>query len=246
MSDLELLRRTEIATVLGWKPLAQIVFDDWIVSANGGAIGRLNSTAILGPGQGQPALEKIAQAEDFFAAHQTAPAFRIIFPLVSAETLLALAARGYGDDDEKVLVMVRDAAGVPAPAWPVTTLPNPDDPWRDVFGGDGFDAVDSKLRAQTYARTSGVRFFTSWIGECPAGAGITARHHDMVGIHAMRTKPAHRGAGHASAIIAAMAADAGKSATLFLHVAAENAPAISVYRKLGFREIGAYHYWRKR
>ncbi len=246
MTDLDLLRRTEIATVLGWKPLAQVAFDDWIVSANGGAIGRLNSAAILGRSNGLPALAKIAQAEDFFAAHQITPAFRIILPLVPAGTLTALIARGYSDDGEKALVMVRDGAPVCAPAWSVTIRPNPDDPWRDVFEGDGFDSADSKLRADTYARTGCVRFFTSWNGESPAGAGITARHLDMVGIHAMRTKPADRSAGHASAIIAAMAADAGAGATLFLHVAAENANAIALYRKLGFREIGAYHYWRKR
>jgi N-acetylglutamate synthase len=241
----ELLRRTEIATVRGWAPIAQEFHDNWIFSANGGSIGRLNSVAILGRSP-RPALDLIAAAEAFFAAQEVAPQFRIIMPLVPAETLFALSARGYGDAGEAVLIMVRDASPIAAPDWRVAQHTEPDEAWRAVFEGDGFDDADSQRRSATYARSGGISFFTSWQGAAPAGAGLAATYHDMVGIHAMRTAPRHRGRGHAAAILAAITAAAAPGATLFLHVAADNTNAIALYRRVGFREIGCYAYWRRR
>jgi N-acetylglutamate synthase len=243
-ADDALLRRTEIATVRGWKPIAQEDHGDWIFSANGGAIGRLNSVAILGRSP-RSALELIAAAEAFFTAHSVAPQFRIILPLVPAETLMALNACGYRDAGETVLIMVRDARPIAAPNWRVTRAAQPDPPWRDVFEGDGFDDADSQRRAATYARSGGMVFFTSWQESAPAGAGLAATFEDMVGVHAMRTAPSKRGAGHASAILAAIAASTAPGATMFLHVAADNANAIALYRRVGFREIGSYAYWRR-
>jgi GNAT superfamily N-acetyltransferase len=65
------------------------------------------------------------------------------------------------------------------------------------------------------------------------------------GIHGMRTAPAHRGLGHASAILAALgrvARDRGVT-RVFLQVEEAN-PARRIYRAAGFSPVWRYHYWR--
>jgi GNAT superfamily N-acetyltransferase len=61
----------------------------------------------------------------------------------------------------------------------------------------------------------------------------------------MRTAPAHRGHGYASAILAAMGrvAQARGLTKVFLQVEEPN-PARRIYRAAGFTPIWRYHYWR--
>jgi GNAT superfamily N-acetyltransferase len=65
------------------------------------------------------------------------------------------------------------------------------------------------------------------------------------GIHGMRTAPAHRGKGLASAILAALgrAAQARGVSQVFLQVEEAN-PARAIYRRAGFMPVWRYHYWR--
>ena len=65
------------------------------------------------------------------------------------------------------------------------------------------------------------------------------------GVHGMRTAPAYRGKGHASAILAALgraARDRGVT-RVFLQVEEAN-PARRIYRAAGFSPAWRYHYWR--
>lgn len=62
----------------------------------------------------------------------------------------------------------------------------------------------------------------------------------------MRTAAAHRGRGLAGAVMRAMALEArGRGIErVFLQVDASNAPALSLYQRLGFTTAWGYAYWR--
>jgi ribosomal protein S18 acetylase RimI-like enzyme len=61
----------------------------------------------------------------------------------------------------------------------------------------------------------------------------------------MRTTPAHRGRGHAAAILAALGRTMAERGVghVVLQVEATN-PARRLYRRAGFTPLWAYRYWR--
>ena len=82
-------------------------------------------------------------------------------------------------------------------------------------------------------------FYGAWHhGSLVAVAGTHAigRHHGVGVIGNVFTHPAHRGRGLATATTSAVVAELARSGirTIALNVRADNAPAIAVYRRLGF------------
>lgn len=217
-----------------------------MLSANAGAIGRLNAAAPLARG-GDPLPAKIARAEAFAESHGIAPCFRVVDALADRDTIQALKDAGYVPEDDPVLIMALPMpARPPAPPLQIVASPSLSAPWRAVFEGEGFDKADSAARAETYARAPGMAFLTGFRGTEAVAAGLAAPFGGLVGVHGMRTARGARGLGYASAIIAAIAANAGdNAAALFLHVSASNTNAAALYQRLGFRQIGSYAYWRK-
>jgi GNAT superfamily N-acetyltransferase len=74
--------------------------------------------------------------------------------------------------------------------------------------------------------------------------GQFARDADLVGLYDIFTAPAARGRGRARALCArllALARDQG-ARTAYLQVDAANAPARTVYARLGFLDAYTYHY----
>ena len=72
-------------------------------------------------------------------------------------------------------------------------------------------------------------------GALVAMAGERMRFDGFTEISAVCVDPAHRGKGYAADLVLTLAASiAARSETPFLHVFSSNAPAIALYRKLGF------------
>ena len=73
-------------------------------------------------------------------------------------------------------------------------------------------------------------------GKLAAMAGERMRMPGFTEISAVCTHPDHRGHGYATELVLAMVTTIQQRCDVpFLHVAAENAPAIKIYEKLGFR-----------
>jgi len=193
----------------------------------------------LGPGA-------IADVEAAFTGRGLPPAFRVAEVPQLAPVRAELAARGYQPCDATIfkvgdvsrLAEVSDTCG--------RVLDKPDDAWAGVFLGDGFDPADGAYRMEALGRAA-TAYGAAGEGEATRAVGVVSFGAAWAGVHGMRTAPAHRGKGHAAAVLAALgrAAEARGLGRIYLQVLEANDTARRLYRRAGFTPAWRYHYWRK-
>ena len=125
-------------------------------------------------------------------------------------------------------------------------LTQPDEAWAAVFLGDGFDPIDGAHRVAVLTRSPDAAYGAAGEGGATHAVGVASFGARWAGIHGMRTRPAQRGKGHASAILGALGREAAARgfSKVALQVEAAN-PARRIYRRAGFRELWTYRYWRR-
>ena len=126
-----------------------------------------------------------------------------------------------------------------------TILTGPDAAWRAIFLGDGFDSVADAQRIAALIRSPDAIYAAAGEHGETHAVGVMSFGRGWAGIHGMRTAPAHRGKGLASAILASLgrAAQARGVTRVYLQVEESN-PARSIYRRAGLSPTWRYHYWR--
>ncbi len=122
----------------------------------------------------------------------------------------------------------------------------PDAAWMAMFLGEGLDPVDGASRSAALARAQDSRYASLRVDGETRACGMACFAHGWLSVHGMRTAAAHRGQGLATRVLAAMAQEALSRSIqrVFLQVDASNAPAVSLYRRLGFVLAWTYAYWR--
>lgn len=135
----------------------------------------------------------------------------------------------------------------PPPGWALSLDSAPDAAWLAMFLGEGLDPVDGASRASALARATGTRFASLREGGQMLACGAASFSHGWMGVHGMRTQARQRGRGLAAAVLRAMAEQALAEGLpqVFLQVLADNAPALALYARAGFRLAWPYAYWRR-
>ncbi|WP_282023990.1 GNAT family N-acetyltransferase [Limimaricola cinnabarinus] len=193
--------------------------------AGGGA--RVSAATLEGPfGQ-----DDITAAEEAMRGEGRAPLFMVRAGEAALDA--ALDARGYAVKDPTVILAARLAAldAVPAQAhWP------PGAAQRALWAKGGIGAA----RIAVMERALGPKA----VLHHPGGCAFVACHGETAMLHALEVSAAarRRGAGRAVMAMAAGWAHAQGCAWLALAVTRANAPARALYARLGYEEIGAYHY----
>lgn len=244
------LERVEEAGLNAAQPPEQLLFDGWLLRFSAGKARRARSANALAPGR-LPLDEKLDFVHRAYAARGLPPLVRIT-PFSQPPGLdQALAARGWAAF-EPTCVMTRPiAAG------------------DDAAGDDGLNvrhldvtrfascvgALRGSPRSQVAAhrrrleastlRDSTVRL-VAFEGDAPVAAGQTVIEWDLAGLYDIVTAPVLRGRGLATRVsrrlLAAAAAHGARTA--YLQVSADNAPARTIYQRLGF--VDRYVYWYRR
>ncbi len=223
----------------------------WLLGSDGGTVGRAHSAVPALHDAGSPAcdgseVERIAAA---YAQKGLKAVFRVPVLPSFDDVCTALTAHGYAAS-KPTRVFVSGATGMLAAlpsAGSAELMDQPDDAWRALFLGDGFDPVDGASRVAILGRAQHAAFACVRVNGETVAAGMGSYSHGWVSIHGMRTLPAHRGKGLASAILAAIARE-GQSRGLekaFLQVDASNTGAQSLYLRYGFAPAWDYAYWTK-
>lgn len=239
-ADAGLVRRLEAHAIGAWPAtVSERVDGGWVLRATPG-LDRGRSNHALPPcrplwaGEVPEAIERV---EAFARSHGIHAGIQVS-PLSLHGTLTAeLDRRGWGTR-WPVLVLAGRVSGVAAPqalALEIADHATPAwlaawarcEPNRDVAAH--VDTVFARLAGRaTFARVDG-----------DAAVGIAVGGDDLVGLFCLAVDPGRRRSGLGTALVRALLAQSGADVA-YLQVEERNAPAVAMYRRLGFGE--AYRY----
>ncbi len=240
-------RRIEEAGLNALQTQRQMFYDGWLLRVSPGKAKRARSvTAHFG--STLPIGRKIAHCERVYARHGLPMLFRITPFACPADLETALCTRGYIAFDE-TLVQVLALDGPPEGP------PLPDDARIDIVEASAFAEVAGALRGSTPTQRSAhaerlarsplqARYVVVEAGGERVAAAQLAGEDDLAGIFDVVTATHAQGRGYATAAVTRLLAWAWEHAMrlAYLQVTAANAPAIAIYRKLGFATLYSYHY----
>lgn len=232
----------------------QVLLDGWLLRAAGGRTRRTNSVNPLRGGPQDPSAI-VARAEALFFGLGQPAIFRVPAPVAGMDA--PLDRLGYALEGE-TLTLLAELGSAPAIAAPSVA--------PDAAGGGsvalagrpdrGWHAAWSRLRGASQADRRAFRAMVDSLvlpavfaafrdqGRVLAFAfGVVDR--DLLVVEAVGTDPGHRGRGLGRQVVGCLMGWAhGRGARhACLQVAADNAPALALYRRLGFlRELYRYHY----
>jgi ribosomal protein S18 acetylase RimI-like enzyme len=236
----------ERATLDAVAPQAAVEIDGWLLPFDASTIGRAKSAVPLRHHDLQVA--DIAAIEARYAARGLPAAFRLSDSDSLAALHAALKERGYRAD-QPTLVQVAHTSGIlqmtANTQAQVDAAAHPN--WATVYTAPGFDPVDGQHRIAALSRSHSAMYAHITQGDAPVAAGVGAFSQGWASIHGMRTVVSQRGQGLARSILVALAEEAQSRGItrFFLQVEEENAGAIALYAKAGFRTAWRYHYWRR-
>ncbi|MBQ0984085.1 GNAT family N-acetyltransferase [Streptomyces sp. F63] len=194
---------------------------------------------------------RVGEAERFYADRGGTARFQISPPVCPDGLDPLLAERGYRRES-LVSLQVASAArvlermpvsgesplrvrldGLPSPAW--------SEVWHAVQG----HGVDPGAERELLARVEGPSAYaTAMLGDEAVAVGRAVADTDWAGVFGMATLPLARGRGAARGVLSALAgwARAHDVERMYLQVERDNAPAVRLYKRAGFREVCRYHY----
>jgi GNAT superfamily N-acetyltransferase len=238
-AEIAVLERDTVAAVA---PPETLEIGGWLVPLDNGTIGRAKSAVPLGHHLGSGA---IAEIEAAYRDRGLKPAFRVA-DVPSLEAVREeLARRGFSPQQPTIFKTGSVAQLAVFSEGSARILDRPDEAWGAVFLGEGFDPADGAHRVAALTRSPAALYGAAGDGGDTQAVGVMSFGQGWAGVHGMRTAPAHRGKGLASAILGALgrAAQARGVERVCLQVEEAN-PARRIYRAAGFTPIWRYHYWR--
>lgn len=240
-------RRIEQAGLNALQTQRQLFYDGWLLRLSAGKAKRARSVNAFF-GSALPLPRKIAYCESVYAQHGLTPLFRMTPFDQPSELEAALAARGYVAFDETLV----QAAALPQPPEIPEAASNVA---VEALGADAFVEAVGELRQSPASQREAhrERLANSPLDKrCVAvRAGNTvvctaqiAVEDGLAGLYDVVTAEAARGNGYATLACTSLLSWAWQHGAhaAYLQVSADNAPALAIYRKLGFATVYAYHY----
>jgi N-acetylglutamate synthase len=239
------LWRVENACWTAWPSAEEKHIDGWLCRASGGETRRTNSAnatlescsieGVLGP------------VKEFYEGRGQAPLFRTVSFMPELEP--ELAAKGFQPEGETCTLEADLSKLSEMECARLESCSSPSDEWiADKLRLSSMGPAQQQAYRAMLARISAPACFARIVEK---GKGLSLAYGAIVDgilvIESVVTDPAHRGQGLAGKVVwSLMTWAAGKGATLScLQVEAENAPALSLYKKLGYEtELYRYRYWR--
>jgi ribosomal protein S18 acetylase RimI-like enzyme len=225
-----------------WQGLEQERHGDWLLRAGGGFTGRANSVLVVGDPPGDLATA-VATVTGWYASRGLRPRAQVPVPGGEAADTAFDAAGWVRDDD--VLVLTAALAGWAPPRTAVDLAPEPDAAWLTGYRYRG-TPLPAVARDVLVSAPDPV-FAAIRCDPEPAPLAAVARGVVVDGwlvVTAVTVDETYRRQGLATAVMAALGAWArGRGGhSCLLQVAADNAPALALYERLGFTEHHRYHY----
>jgi GNAT superfamily N-acetyltransferase len=230
-----------------WPSPRQVLMEGWLLRAAGGPIRRTNSVNPLRASAYDPT-PVLAACEAIYAALGQSTLFRV--PDLAEGLDAALEAHGYETEGRTTTLFADLAAATPRASPAVELLGAPDAGWVSVrtrVNGEDEQAgrvFHTMTHLIALPKTFAVRRSEGRI----AAVAYGAIDRGLLVVESVATDAACRGRGFATELVSTLmdwAVRRGGDGAC-LQVVASNAPALAVYRKLGFvTDLHAYRYRRK-
>lgn len=241
------LSAIEDASLNASAPPQQLWLDGWLLRLSPGKAKRARSINAVAPGR-QPVADKLALAGAVYREAGLPLVVRIT-PFSQPDGLDDTLARlGFQRFDDTLVLFADLAEMALSAALPADTRLDPAqaDEFASVIGTLR-GSPDSQMRAHAERVSLSPVPYRGWIlrrlDEVLA-CGQYARQGDWVGLYDIFTAPAARNRGVSQALCAELLRLARNEGAriAYLQVDAANAPALAVYRRLGYRPGYGYHY----
>jgi ribosomal protein S18 acetylase RimI-like enzyme len=240
-------RRIEEAGLNALQTQRQLFYDGWLLRVSPGKAKRARSVNAHF-GSSLPLGAKIDHCERVYAERELPALFRITPFCAPANLERALERRGYVPFDRTLVQAAElDGPSLPVPSGrPVELCDASADAFVDAVATLRGSPETQREAHRERLRHSPLdaRHVVALVDGAPIAAGKSAREAEVVGIFDVVTAEAMRGQGVATMLVARLLARAWERGARFayLQVDEDNAPALAVYRRLGFRSIYTYHY----
>nr|WP_154336829.1 GNAT family N-acetyltransferase [Paracoccus sp. S-4012] len=225
-----------------WPPAELAECGGFVVGRGEGAGGRVSSARKVAEDWTEADL---ASAELQHEAWHQPLLFRVLEG--DARLIAALEARGYrAEKPTLILATALDAlTGEAVPDMTAFALWPPLAVQRELWSAGAVDAPRQRVMARAPQPKAAL---LGRVKDRAAGAGFCAVHGDVAMLHGIEVAPGFRRLGVGGAMLrrAAFWAAAHGATRMALAVAEKNGPAIALYRRLGFTDVGRYGYWRRR
>ena len=226
----------------GWPPLEAERVGGWELRFSRGYTKRINS-ANAAPGAGSLA-RHLPAIEGRYLARGLEPVFRIT-PLSPPDSDAALEAAGYAPFDPSPVLLCPLDGAAPASGCEIAGRANRE--WLDGFAQA--QGLDGSARAAHEAILAAIPGHVSHglvrnaDGRAVAFA-IAVHTGPAIVLSDVIVAPEARRRGHARTLVAGLMAQGKATGAAFalLNTRADNAPALALYRSLGFEEVYRYHY----
>jgi GNAT superfamily N-acetyltransferase len=242
--DPVLARRIEDASLRAWPALEVQSLDGWELRSSAGFTKRANSVQPLGPST-QPLSEKVAGCEAWYAARDLPTIFRLTsFSDPNLDSFLESRAYEVIDLTDVLYTRLPLAEAYPANA-DIAELSLDD--WVATYGVlSGADESTLTPMRGILDACQEARFLAALSSESSRdliACGLAVLETDVLGIFDVVTALPHRRRGYGAGLVGGLVGWglARGADYAYLQVVKTNAPALALYRKLGFAQ--AYEYW---
>jgi GNAT superfamily N-acetyltransferase len=241
------LGRIEEAGLNAMQSQRQLFYDGWLLKVSPGAAKRGRSVNAHF-GSSLPLAGKLAYCESVYARHGLPALFRITPFVQPVDLESALAARGYEAFGETLVQAVTLERPPALPEYDDTVaVEAPDTPAFVEAVGDLRDSTPGQREAHHERLMNsplGKRYAVVRAGGRVVCTAQIAVEGELAGLFDVITAPAARRRGYATLACASLLSWAWQHGAqgAYLQVSADNAPAISSYRRFGFATVYTYHY----
>ncbi|HSP25095.1 MAG TPA: GNAT family N-acetyltransferase [Saliniramus sp.] len=237
------IRGLEERALNAWPALQSVLMDGWLLRFADGYTKRANSACTLD--HGAAPLARIGEdIESLYARHGQKAIFRLS-PLARDEDAQWLARRGYREIEPTAIMVVDLAVGTPRES-ALMLADSPDEAWLSGFaaGNRYGPAVRPTLEKMLAALRPPALYATLHDEGRPCGYGLAVIERGRVGLFDILSEESRRGRGLGRRLVCGMLAAASNAGatSAYLQVLEANAPAIALYRSIGFAKAYGYAY----
>lgn len=220
-----------------WPPASSQIVGPWLINTGEGGGQRVSAARALQRTKD----EDVAVAEDEMRGLNQTPIFQIWSDGAEIDSLLA--ARRYRISDPTILLSASIDQLCSDKVPPVTAFPiwPPLQIMSDIWAAAGIGRERLAIMERAVGRKTAI---LGRINNRPAATMFVARSEEIAMVHALEVVYDHRRQGLARHMMVAAAQWAAENGArhVALAVTKANAPALSLYRSLGMRPMGEYHY----